>query len=138
MILENFFLNGANSPSQTNTPFNWHDQLKWGGNCGIEKYQSPISIKSKNAIVKPETLNVDVNFLDVLVSVERSFEEHIVIFKNDAGLIKVNSNNVDLLFKPKFISFRFPGEHIINGKRFGAEILIHCDEIHPDEVRKFL
>ena len=32
------------------------------------------------------------------------------------------------------MSFRFPGEHLINGKRFGAEILIHCDEIHPDEV----
>ena len=77
---------------------------------------------------------MDVNFLEVLISIERMFEEHIVKFKNDPGLIKVNSGNNNLFFKPKYMSFRFPGEHLINGKRFGAEILIHCDEIHPDDV----
>jgi len=66
--------------------------------------------------------------------VKRKYEEYIVIFKHDPGLVRINYKNIDLLFRPKYISFRFPGEHIINGKRFDGEILIHSDEIHPDSV----
>jgi hypothetical protein len=89
-------------------------------------------------MLNPQNLSVDVNFLDVLVSIERKFEEHIVRFKNDPGLIKVNSNNANLIFKPTHISFRFPGEHVFNSKKFPGEVLIHCEEIHPDKVKLFL
>ena len=126
------------SSSPIETHFNWHDQLKWGGNCGSEKYQSPISIKKATPVLKPEILSVDLNFLDVLFSVERKFEEHVVRFMNEAGLLRVSSNNNDLFFKPKHMSFRFPGEHLFEGKRYGGELLLHCDEIHPDAVIIYL
>ena len=87
------------SSSPIETHFNWHDQLKWGGNCGSEKYQSPISIKKATPVLKPEILSVDLNFLDVLFSVERKFEEHVVRFMNDAGLLRVSSNNNDIFLR---------------------------------------
>ena len=74
-------------------PFNWHDQIKWGGNCESEKYQSPISIKSTKKLLEPQILNVDFNFLDVFITIEKNFEEHIIKFDNDPGLIKINSGN---------------------------------------------
>ena len=79
---------------------------------------------------------MEVNFLEVLVVVKRKFEEYIVKFKHDPGLIKISLGEINLIFRPNYISFRFPGEHVVNGKRYEGEILINCDEIHPDPVNQ--
>ena len=51
-------------------------------------------------------------------------------------MVQINLNNNNILFKPMYISFRFPGEHSFGGKRFNGEMLLHLKELHPDKKRR--
>jgi hypothetical protein len=37
-----------------------------------------------------------------------------------------------IIYQPSFISFRFPGEHSILGKRYSGDMLINCLEVSND------
>jgi hypothetical protein len=68
------------------------------------------------------------------VKIEKRYGEAIIKFLNNPGLITISKGNNNLIYMPKYISFRFPGEHSILGKKFDGEMLIHCKEINPDKV----
>lgn len=74
--------------------------------------------------------------------------ENIISFPNYSGMIRLttlnsngNSNSKNVLntqnntiaYQPNFLSFKFPSEHQISGKRFDGELQLHLTEINPDK-----
>src|SRR5690606_29271305 len=70
--------------------------------------------------------------------ISRRFNEAIIKFSNHPGTVQISLNNESIMFKPKFISFRFPGEHSFTGKRYNGEMLVHLKEVNPDKKRRFV
>lgn len=98
--------------------------------------QSPIKIVEEEiAPTLQRDLEISYSFLDTYVKIQKRNGESIIKFMNNPGLINIRQDNTYVMYIPKFISFRFPGEHIVLGKRSIGELLIHCKEIHPDKVR---
>lgn len=115
--------------------FKWEDQQKWGYNCRNTYMQSPISIvKEKTLPNQSPQFAINYSFLDTYVKIEKRYNESIIKFINNPGAINIINGNTNVMYIPKYISFRFPGEHIILGKRFSGEMLIHCSEVQPDKV----
>ena len=73
---------------------------------------------------------------DVHTLVKKNFNEIIVTFLNFAGIMKLTVDGTYLLYTPQFMSFRFPGESIIDGKRSMGDILLNFAEISSERVRK--
>lgn len=127
------------SEYESNIDFDWEQQLKWKGKCRSNNIQSPIDISKPNIIVsKQKDFAISYNFYDVFPIISRRFNEAIVKFSNHPGMFKISLNNNLLLFKPKFISFRFPGEHSMSGKKFNGEMLLHLRELNPDKKRRLI
>jgi len=117
--------------------FNWRTQRNWPGYCKSKFIQSPINITKESVCAAPEKpFKINYNFLDTFVKIEKRYSEVIIKFTNDPGILIINKGSRKILFKPKFLSFRFPGEHIILGKKYSGEILMHCDELNPDKKRR--
>jgi carbonic anhydrase len=92
--------------------------------------QSPINIIPSKA-TKAQGVNFTISYhlLPVHTLIKRNEKEIIVAFMNFAGLFQVSIDNSYLLFTPVYMSFRFPGEHLLNAKRQMGEILIHFAEL---------
>ncbi len=137
-VMENSLVGKPQEISQT---WNWENQLTWGNFCSKKMMQSPINIISKDAdyLNSPKTpidtppntaktiLYHSLNPVHTLI--KRNGLEVIVTFTNFAGVIQIVVDNTYLAFTPVYMSFRFPGEHLIDGKRPFGEILIHCSEM---------
>jgi len=122
--------------------WNWETQKKWGGKCSSTLMQSPIRIietpisgEAIDGSGSTEAFKVSYNLLNTHVEVVRRFNEIVVKFVNDPGLIMVESGNKRTLFQPKYISFRFPGEHNINGKRYSGDMLVNCREVSEKKTQ---
>lgn len=118
--------------------FTWDDQLRWRDRCKSTFMQSPINIQTISTIGSTPSKGgflINYNFLDTFVRIEKRFGEAIIKFVNHPGLITLTSGNNNVIYIPKYISFRFPGEHIIQGKKYDGEMLIHCSELNPDKVK---
>lgn len=115
--------------------WNWDHQEKWGGQCQTTYMQSPINIV-KSEIKKPEAnFNVGMHLTDVHTLIKRNFGEIIVVFLNFGGVLKLTVDNTYLLFTPQYMTFRFPGESVINGQRFDGEIRLHFAELSDQRVK---
>jgi carbonic anhydrase len=117
---------------------NWHwdDQKTWEGFCREKKtFQSPIAIESSIPIKAENSdmkFGVDYTFDEVNTLVKKHYQELKVHFLNAAGVLKYWVDNQNLIFQPQYLSFRFPGEHVIDGKRYPGEVLIHFTELNPN------
>ena len=128
-------MNAKSQPKPQSIDFKWDDQRKWGFNCKDTFMQSPIKIMPEETVPSPQTeFGMSYSFLDTYVKIQKRYGESIIKFINNPGLINITRGNTNVVYIPKYISFRFPGEHIVLGKRYSGEMLIHCKEIHPDKV----
>jgi hypothetical protein len=118
--------------------WSWDYQNKWGGKCQTTHMQSPINVKSTK-VTTPEThFSVSFHFSDVHTLIKKNFDEVIVTFLNFGGIMKLAIDNTYVIYTPQFMSFRFPGESIIDGERFGGEIQLHLAELSSQRVNNKL
>jgi len=112
--------------------WSWENQDKWGGKCQSTVMQSPINLAHKEAVHTDSHFGISMHLSDVHTLVKKNFNEVIVTFLNFAGVLKLTVDSTYILYTPQFMSFRFPGETIINGKRSHGDILIHFAELSSE------
>lgn len=129
----NGFFNTKNSEINN---FHWDSQSKWGGKCNKKGiYQSPIDIKTNKLLVSDAFKAIfKYNFYPTKTLIKKKSNEIKVNFLNFSGIFSINLSKKNFYFQAKNISFRFPGEHSINGKRPLGEILLHFNEMNPNRV----
>ena len=99
--------------------------------------QSPIDVDAPNKEESGRTdkkFSIDYKFeKNVGVEVGLNGVEIVVKFLDYAGAFKINYGKVGkmLSFTPKWMSFRFPAEHLINSFRFDGELVIVLNEVTP-------
>jgi len=99
--------------------------------------QSPIPIKQGNVKTKQiSNFSIDYLFNSVKVLIVRRFNEIVITFRNDPGLIMITMGKRKVFFEPLYISFRFPGEHNILGQRYPGEMLINCRELNFNKNKR--
>jgi len=119
------------------TNWSWNNQNKWRNKCPSKLMQSPIPIKSgKVSTSQNASFSINYLFNSVKVLVIRRFNEIVINFKNDPGLIMLTLGKRRTFFEPLYISFRFPGEHNILGNRYPGEMLINCRELNFNKNRR--
>jgi len=117
--------------------WSWNNQNKWRNKCPSKLMQSPIPIKTgKVSTSQNASFSINYLFNSVKVLIVRRFNEIIINFKNDPGLIMLTMGKRRTFFEPLFISFRFPGEHNILGNRYPGEMLINCRELNFNKNRR--
>jgi carbonic anhydrase len=138
-VLEKFMINLSTNTKNNESMKKWHwdDQKQWEGFCNDNnQLQSPIDIETSkvSGVKEKEEINFGINyhFEDILTSIRKNNNQMLVHFLNYAGLLKFFVGNVNLVFQPQYLSFRFPGEHTIDGKRYPGEVLIHFTELNPN------
>ena len=131
-IIDRFLTNSKLAPEPV-LSWNWETQTKWENKCRSKLMQSPIEIKESTANTD-QIPNFKISYLLLNTNVEivRRFNEIVINFTNDPGLVMIEINNKRVTYQPKYISFRFPGEHVIIGKRYIGEMLINCEELEFD------
>ena len=135
--LNKFLSNSIIAPKKSNLNWSWNDQNQWHGTCKSSFMQSPQKIEKNNVNLEQiSSLKITYKLFDSEIKIVKRGFELIVRFQSDPGLIKMAYMDSFLLFQPKYISFRFPGEHIILGKRYSGEILINCDEYGNNKVKE--
>lgn len=118
--------------------WSWDHQDKWKGKCQTTFMQSPIDIKTTKLTKPSANFNVALHLTEVHTLIKRNNGEIIVTFLNFGGVLKLNIDNTYVLYTPQYMSFRFPGESIINGKRFDGEIQLVFAEISKQRVNFIL
>lgn len=114
--------------------WHWENQNKWNNMCKSREMQSPINIR-KGDIKKPgDGFGIKYNFLPVYTMMKRNQHEIITTFMNFAGILSINIHGVYTNYTPTYMSYRFPGEHTFEGKRFMGEIIIHLVELASQRV----
>jgi len=130
-IMDRFLSNTKLTSQNSSTQWNWATQSKWEGKCRSRFMQSPIEIKQSNTIIPSQkSLKFYYQILNTNVEVVRRFNEIVVKFQNDPGLFMIEIDKKRIVFEPKYISFRFPGQQLINGKKYPGEMLINCKELN--------
>ena len=118
--------------------WNWETQNKWKGQCRSDLMQSPVNIM-KSSIKKPSgSFNISYSFLPVFTMIKRNQKEIIATFMNFGGIVQVSIGGVYSIFTPTHMSFRFPGEHVFEGKRYMGELILHLVEIASQRVKIFI
>jgi len=136
-VIEKFFSNSKIGPEPIDPDWNWETQKEWKGKCRSQFMQSPVKIiKQELLYLQDFKFKLTQNLQSSYVLVEKRYNEIVVKFKNDPGLILLKYGSKTILYKPKYISFRFPGEHNIFGLRYSGDMLINCEELTSD-VNKF-
>ena len=135
LVIEKFLTNSKLAPDPINANWNWSTQKKWEGKCKSKYMQSPIKIEEeKTSTSQVPGFTIKYNLLNTHIEVVRRFNEIVIQFKNDPGLMMIEYEEKRIVFKPTYISFRFPGEHSLLGKRYSGDMLIHCDEVSLDVI----
>jgi hypothetical protein len=114
--------------------WSWQTQTNWDGYCKSTFMQSPINIVKKDITNDGVNFLINYHLLPVNTLIKRNYKEVIVAFMNYGGLFQFSIEGTYLLFTPTHMSFRFPGDHTINGVRPFGEILIHFAELGKQRV----
>lgn len=121
----------------------WESQAHWEGYCKSSYMQSPINILKQDIVQGKKgeeayIFGVNHHLLPVSTMIKRNFKEVIVAFMNYGGLFQVTIDNTYLLFTPVYMSFKFPGEHLINGERPMGELVLNFAEMSTQRVNIYL
>jgi carbonic anhydrase len=109
--------------------WSWESQNKWKGRCKSTLMQSPINLTKSNVKKVSKAFNVAYNFLPVYTMMKRNEKEIIATFMNFGGTVQLSIGGTFVLFTPTYMSFRFPGEHMFEGRRYMGEIILHLVEM---------
>lgn len=113
--------------------------MNWKHRCKSNFIQSPINIeKIKILSLLEKDFAITYNFYDVYPIISRRFNEAIVRFSHHPGVLMLTISNNKVIFIPKYITFRFPGEHSFKSKRYSGEMQIHLEELMPDKKRHYV
>ena len=123
---------GFSSPLIGN--WNWDEQHKWAGMCKSGIMQSPIDYITPLAKKLGKNFSFSMKLTKTHTLIKKNFGEIIVVFLNFAGLLKLEIENRFVLFTPQYMSFRFPGETIMNGKRSMGDMQLHFAELGSNRV----
>jgi carbonic anhydrase len=82
--------------------------------------------------VSTNKFGIDYEFSETHTLIKRHYQELHVHFLDAAGVLKLWVDNSSLIYQPQYMSFKFPGEHLYNGKRYPGEVLIHFTEMNPN------
>ena len=115
----------------------WEHQNKWKGRCKSNLMQSPINLLKSNVKKASTGFTISYNFLPVYTMMKRNQKEIIATFMNFGGTVQLAIGGTYVLFTPTYMSFRFPGEHLFEGKRYMGEIVIHLVEMSNQRVNLF-
>ena len=114
--------------------WNWETQNKWKGKCRSNLMQSPINLLKSEVKNASNNFSMSYNFLPVYTMIKRNQLELIVTFMNFGGTVQLAIDGNYVLFTPTYMSFRFPGEHMFEGKRYMGEIILHLVEMSTQRV----
>lgn len=115
--------------------WSWERQTKWDGKCKSTLMQSPINLMKQNVKKANTGFSISYNFLPVFTMMKRNQKEIIATFMNFGGTVQLAIGGTFVLFVPTYMSFRFPGEHLFEGKRYMGEIVLHLVEMSSQRVR---
>ena len=135
VLIERFLSNSLLAPEKMSVNWNWETQKQWGGQCKSSFMQSPMPIQDDESLItlkQEDNFRISFNLLDTNVKIVRRFNEIVVTFLNDPGYFKVANGRNFIIYRPKYISFRFPAEHVILGKRYLGEMQINFKELTKD------
>jgi hypothetical protein len=133
-ILEKLIQNPKGLFPNINTEWNWDHQDKWTGNCKSGIMQSPINYSTSYAKKATGNFVMSMKLTPTHTLIKKNFGELIIVFLNFAGILKLEVENQYSLYTPQYISFRFPGETIIDGVRSLGDMQIHFAEISKNRV----
>lgn len=116
--------------------WHWDTQKDWKGECrNKDNLQSPINIETplaKRTSLTGTRYGIEYQFDEVHTLIRKHYNELHIHFTESAGVLKLWVDNQALIYQPQYMSFRFPGEHLYNGKRYPGEVLIHLTEMNPN------
>lgn len=127
---------GLNSPSIGN--WSWDKQDQWKGFCKSGIMQSPINYATASVKKPKGNFNMSMKLTRTHTLIKKNFGEIIVVFLNFGGILKLEVDRKAVLYTPQYLSFRFPGETIIDGKRSMGDMQMHFAEISKNRVRIFV
>jgi len=133
-VISNFLTKSRIGREAPLKDWHWENQHKWNQLCRSTVMQSPLNI-IKNNVKKPGSgFSVSYNLLPVYTMMKRNQKEVIAAFMNFGGLVQLSIGGTYVLFTPTYMSFRFPGEHTFEGKRYMGEIVLHLVEMSSQRV----
>jgi carbonic anhydrase len=146
-LVEQFLLNSSgllDTPTEKSLKDYWEKQESWSGFCQRKDIlQSPINIETGNVIKveknipgvnssKPGSLKINYDFKEAKTVIKKIGSEIKVFFQDYAGMLVFSTGSNELNYQIESISFRFPGEHTIDGKRPMGDMLVNFTEMVPD------
>jgi hypothetical protein len=133
-VLERLIQNPKGLLPPTISDWDWHHQDKWNGACKSGVMQSPINISTNYAKKAYTNFQMDMKLAPTHALIKRNFGELIIVFLNFAGVLKLEVHDKYISYTPQYISFRFPGETIIDGARSLGDMQIHFAELAKNRV----
>jgi hypothetical protein len=133
-VISNFLSKARVGREAPLTGWHWENQDKWKGKCKSDLMQSPVNILKQNVKKPNESFGISYNFLPVYTMMKRNQKEIIATFMNFGGALQLSIGGTFALFIPTYMSFRFPGEHTFEGKRYMGEIILHLVEMSTQRV----
>jgi len=134
-ILERLISNPKGLTTPSIGKWNWDEQQKWRGRCKSGIMQSPINYQRATVRKAGKSFSMSMHLTNVHTLIKRNFGELIVVLLNFGGVLKIDIENTFLLYTPQYITFRFPGETIIDGVRSMGDIQIHFVELSDKRVK---
>lgn len=135
-VISNFLSKSRVGRESPMYDWNWENQSKWKGMCKSNIMQSPINLRKTNIQKPKNTFSIGYSFLPVYTMMKRNQREIISTFMSFGGAITLNISGNFRMFVPSYMSFRFPGEHMFEGRRYMGEIIMHLVEMSPQRVNK--
>jgi hypothetical protein len=136
-IISGFLAKARVGREEPMSNWSWETQDKWKGRCKSNLMQSPINLLKSNVKKTHTGFTISYNFLPVYTMMKRNNKEVIATFMNFGGTVQVAIGGTFVLFTPTYMSFRFPGEHLFEGKRYMGEIIIHLVEMSSQRVKYY-
>jgi len=128
-IISSFLAKARVGREEPMSHWTWEGQEKWKGRCRSHLMQSPINLLKSNVKKAHTGFSISYNFLPVYTMMKRNQKEIISTFMNFGGTVQLAIGGTFVLFTPTYMSFRFPGEHLFEGKRYMGEIVLHLVEM---------
>ncbi len=109
--------------------YDWDTQDKWQGRCNKEYMQSPINIISSQAQPVDKSFALDYRVEDSEVVIKKGKADVVTTFLKFPGIFNLGAQGNKISYMPVSISYRFPGEVIIDGVRSEGDLVLNMQPI---------